>query len=1054
MKTINALAICLLFFSITAFSQYNNDWENPFVVQKNRFPSRSTLYSYPTVAHAKTLDREKSPWYQSLNGTWKFNWVIKPADAPDDFYKEDYDVSKWEDIDVPSCWEMRGYGSATYVNSGYPFPKNPPFIDHNHNPVGSYKRTFNLPNDWNDKTVLINFGGVLNAFYLYVNGKEVGYNQGSYTSSEFDITKYLKPGKNTVAVKVYRWSDGAYLEDQDNWRMSGIFREVFLQALPKVALSDLHVRTLLDDNYEDAVLQIRPRVHLQSKDENLKGYQIKAQLFDGTSTVLEKPMQISVQEVVHEWYPQSDNVHFALMKQDIKNPKKWSAEKPNLYTLLVTIEKDGQVIQATSTQIGFRQIDIKEGVLMVNGKRVIMFGVNRHDHSPTEGKTVSREELLQDITILKQNNMNLIRTCHYPNDPYLYELCDKFGIYVMDEANLETHGMRGELSNSPEWTYSFLDRAIKMVERDKLHPSVVFWSLGNESGTGPNHAAMASWIKTYDYTRPIHSEGAQGDPTDRRYKKHGSNEWTNYLLNPKDRPYVDMISRMYATVEIMNQLAEDPNDNRPVFNCEFAHAMGNSLGNLKEYVESARTHDNIIGGAIWDYIDQGITTKTEDGKTYWGYGNDRWKHFGADPGRMNFLINGIINPDKSPKPQLFECKKVFQFVAISKDESNKFGIKIKNFYHFTNLNEFDFIYSVKANGKEIMTGNIDAINLEPGKETKIILPIKNLKEKAGVEYVINISVRQKTTNAYAKAGYEVAWEDIVLPKIEANEKLSSKKVTIQTVDNRITGGTSAYKVTVDKATGYITSVKVGNKPVLLSALKPNFVRAATDNDRGQGNTIMHKAMKWKDVADDFKVETAAIKDNAILVSGTSSFGSKLSLKYELFDQGIKVSFDFKKPDTASQIVRFGMQTTIPKDFNKTIFYGKGPHENYRDRIQSAKLGYYEMATNAIAFDYIYPQENGNRSEVRELTLVSPDLQLNIKGYPTVDFSIWPYTQENLDKATHTYELKYENFYTLNIDYKQVGVGGDNSWGPKALALPAYRLENNSYTYSFFMSFEK
>ncbi|MGA9638750.1 glycoside hydrolase family 2 TIM barrel-domain containing protein, partial [Flavobacterium sp.] len=898
MKVINIVTIGLLFLTTTVFSQYNNDWENPLVVQKNRFPSRSTLYSYPTEEQAKTLDREKSPWYQSLNGNWKFNWVIKPADAPDDFYKEDYDVSKWADIDVPSCWEMRGYGNATYVNSGYPFPKNPPFIDHNHNPVGSYKRTFNIPDDWNDKTVLINFGGVLNAYYLYVNGKEVGYNQGSYTSSEFDITKYLKPGKNTVAVKVYRWSDGAYLEDQDNWRMSGIFREVFLQAWPKVALSDLHVRTLLDDKYEDAVLQIRPRVHLQSKDENLKGYQIKAQLFDGTTMVLEKPMQISVQEVAHEWYPQSDNVHFALMKQTIKNPKKWSAEKPNLYTLLVTIEKDGKVIQATSTQIGFRQIDIKDGVLMVNGKRVIMFGVNRHDHSPTEGKTVSHEELLQDITILKQNNMNLIRTCHYPNDPYLYELCDKFGIYVMDEANLETHGMRGELSNSPEWTYSFLDRAIKMVERDKLHPSVLFWSLGNESGTGPNHAAMASWIKTYDYTRPIHSEGAQGDPTDRRYKKHGSKEWTNYLLNPRDRPYVDMISRMYATVEIMNQLAEDPNDNRPVFNCEFAHAMGNSLGNLKEYVDSARTHDNIIGGAIWDFIDQGITTKTKDGKTYWGYGNDRWKHFGADPGRMNFLINGIINPDKSPKPQLFECKKVFQFVAISKDQNNEYGLNIKNYYHFTNLNEFDFKYSVKANGIEILTGDIEPINLEPGKETKVILPINKLNKKAGVEYVIHISVCQKTANAYAKAGYEVAWEDFVLPKIEANEKFSTKKVSLLTANNIISGGTAAYKVTVDKATGYISSIKVGNKPVLLSALKPNFVRAATDNDRGQGNTIMHKAMEWKNVADDFKVETVEVKENTISVNGNSSFGSKLWLKYELFDQGIKVSFGFEKPNTA------------------------------------------------------------------------------------------------------------------------------------------------------------
>ena len=384
MKTFKLLSISLLLAQLI-YGQYNNDWENPFVVQKNRAPSRATLYSYPTVELAKSLDREQSPWYKSLNGTWKFNWVIKPADAPNDFYKESYDVSKWDDIEVPSCWEMKGYGRATYVNSGYPFPKNPPFINHEHNPVGSYKRNFTIPQDWIDKTILINFGGVLNAYYLYVNGKEVGYNQGSYTSSEFDITKYVKPGTNSIAVKVYRWSDGAYLEDQDNWRMSGIFRDVYLQAWPKIAISDLFVQTPLDENYENATLQIRPKIHLLNKEQKLDGYNIKISLLDGQKEMLQKPMEISVHKVVNEWYPQSDNVYFALLEQEVLNPKKWSAEKPNLYTLVATIEKDGQVTQAISTQIGFRQIDVKDGVLLINGKRVVMFGVNRHDHSPTGG---------------------------------------------------------------------------------------------------------------------------------------------------------------------------------------------------------------------------------------------------------------------------------------------------------------------------------------------------------------------------------------------------------------------------------------------------------------------------------------------------------------------------------------------------------------------------------------------------------------------------------------------------------------------------------------------
>jgi len=392
-------------------AQYQNDWENPLVVQKNRAPSRATLYSYPSLDQAKTLNRENSSWYQSLDGLWKFKWVSKPADAPNDFYKENYDVSNWNTIEVPSSWEMKGYGKVTYVNSGYPFPKNQPYIDHNHNPVGSYKREFDVPNDWGDKTILINFGGVLNAYYLYINGKEVGYNQGSYTSSEFDITKYVKKGKNTIAVKVYRWSDGAYLEDQDHWRMSGIFREVFLQAWPKVAISDVFVRTPLDQNYTNAKLQLRPKLYSASA-QKLDGYIVKANLLDGEKTVLKNPLAIPASKIKNEWYPQIDSPYFALLEADIKNPKKWSAEHPNLYTLLLTLEKDGKVIQATSTKIGFRQIDIKDGVLKVNGKRIVMFGVNRHDHSPTGGKTVTREEIYQDLMILKQNNMNLIRPCH------------------------------------------------------------------------------------------------------------------------------------------------------------------------------------------------------------------------------------------------------------------------------------------------------------------------------------------------------------------------------------------------------------------------------------------------------------------------------------------------------------------------------------------------------------------------------------------------------------------------------------------------------------------
>ncbi|KZS38427.1 hypothetical protein AWE51_17905 [Aquimarina aggregata] len=1033
-------------------AQYQNDWENPLVVQKNRAPSRATLYSYPSLDQAKTLNRENSSWYQSLDGLWKFKWVSKPADAPNDFYKENYDVSNWNTIEVPSSWEMKGYGKVTYVNSGYPFPKNQPYIDHNHNPVGSYKREFDVPNDWGDKTILINFGGVLNAYYLYINGKEVGYNQGSYTSSEFDITKYVKKGKNTIAVKVYRWSDGAYLEDQDHWRMSGIFREVFLQAWPKVAISDVFVRTPLDQNYTNAKLQLRPKLYSASA-QKLDGYIVKANLLDGEKTVLKNPLTIPASKIKNEWYPQIDSPYFALLEADIKNPKKWSAEHPNLYTLLLTLEKDGKVIQATSTKIGFRQIHIKDGVLKVNGKRIVMFGVNRHDHSPTGGKTVTREEIYQDLMILKQNNMNLIRTCHYPNDPYLYELCDELGIYVMDEANIETHGMRGELSNRPEWAYSFLDRAIKMVERDKNHPSVVFWSLGNESGAGPNHSAMSGWIKEYDPTRPIHSEGAQGDQSNPKYIKHSNEKWSYGILNPNDRSYVDMISRMYAPVTMLEQLATNTRDRRPIFNCEFAHAMGNSLGGLKHYLEITRKYPNIIGGAIWDYIDQGISLKTKQGVSYWGYGNDPNENFGAHPGRFNFLINGIINPDRSPKPALYECKKVFQPIEFSKINESNLSFTIKNWHHFTNLDSFTFKWNLKANGVIIKSGNLPTINCNPSEKKTITLPF-TLKKEPGVEYNIHIAAFTKTLTKYAKPGHEVAWEDLVLSKIPKHGKNSSSNVIISETTDFVLIKTNTYEAKINKSTGYISSYVAHNKPILLSPLKANFVRASTDNDRARGNKINQRSRGWKTIADSLKINDISIKNNIISVNSTSSFASNLMLTYQFLDQGIKVNFKVNTPKSSPDLIRFGMQTTIPDTFRTTEYYGKGPHENYSDRKEGAKLSLHTCETNKMSFDYIYPQENGNRSDVRSLRLVGPTKTLNIKGYPTVDFSIWPYTQENLEEATHTYDLKTNSFYTLNIDHAQLGVGGDDSWSQSAIALPPYQLTKNKYEYSFMFYAEK
>ena len=551
-------------------------------------------------------------------------------------------------------------------------------------------------------------------------------------------------------------------------------------------------------------------------------------------------------------------------------------------------------------------------------------------------------------------------------------------------------------------------------------------------------------------TRLVHSEGAQGNPADRRYIKQGEKKVPREKLNPTDRPFVDVVSRMYATAEVLNSIAVDTNDNRPIFNCEFAHAMGNSLGNLKEYLDGARAHDNIIGGAIWDYIDQGIDLKTEDGMPYWGYGNDAWENFGHHPRRFNFLLNGIINPDRSTKPALIECKKVFQPIEIKSAEGNEFKLIIKNWHHFTNLNEYNFSWTLLANGRQIKNGELPTIDCEPSAQKEVFLQVKNFKKEAGIEYVINISAKLNETNLYAEAGYEVAWQDIVLPVIAKKEENKGSDMDVEEDNDAIYIKNSNYALTINRKSGFITSYNAGNKELLLSPLQPNFVRASTDNDRARGNKIVHSAQEWKTVADSFNVSKIDVNKNKVIVYGTSVFDAQLQFTYEFLEEGVKVSLQLNKADDTPPLIRFGLQTTIPANFATTEYYGKGPHENYWDRQQSARLALHTSATNKIPFSYIYPQENGNRCDVRSLKLISENQVLQVDGYPTIDFSIWPYTQNNLEEAKHTFDLKTQDFYTLNIDYKQLGVGGDNSWGQEAMALPAYRLDKNEYSYSFLL----
>jgi beta-galactosidase len=677
-------------------SIYNTEpWEDPLVSGINRDPSRATAYSFSNVADALNGNRNQSR-VMSLNGEWDFFFALKPDDAPKDFYKTR--VSGWKKIEVPSNWEMKGYDKPIYKSAVYPFrPVNPPHVPKDYNGVGCYQRTFTIPSDWKSMNITLHFGGVSSAYKVWLNGKFLGYAEDSFLSSEFNITPYLQDGENILSIWVIRWSDGSFLEDQDQWRLSGIHREVMVLAEPKIRIADFQWQAKLDKEYKDAVLSIRPRIENLTGKE-ISGYKLKAQLYDKKeNSVFEKPLEKSVESIINEIYPRLDNVKFGLLEAKVTDPEKWSDEEPNLYTLVLSLEDSaGNVLEAKSCKVGFRSIEFSKenGKLLINGKVTYLYGVNRPDHHPTKGKALSREDIYKDVLTIKLFNFNCIRTSHYPMDPYLYDLCDEFGIYVIDEANLETHGLGGKLSNDPAWTAAYLERSNRMVMRDKNHPSIIIWSLGNESGRGPNHAAMANWIHDFDITRPVHYEPAMGnprlegyiDPSDPRYLK--ANDHSHRIQNPQDEPWVDIVSRMYPGIYTPKLLAEQNNgDSRPIFFVEYSHAMGNSNGNLKDFWDLFRSTPRIIGGAIWEFKDQGLLKKDSTGKEYYAYGGDFGEKYFD-----NFTIKGVVASNGMPKSAMYECKHVFQGIETELVDAKRGLIKITNRYAVKNVNEFDNMF--------------------------------------------------------------------------------------------------------------------------------------------------------------------------------------------------------------------------------------------------------------------------------------------------------------------------------------------------------------------------
>ena len=724
------------------------DWENEQVLHINTEPPRATFVPFATVEQALTGGFTNSPFYFSLNGEWKFNWVPNPDERQTNF-ETNFDDSDWTNIEVPSNWEMKGFGTPIYLGSGYPFKIDPPRVTSEppanwtafaqRDPVGSYRKTFELPENWDGRRVFIHFDGVDSAFYIWCNGVRVGFSKDSRTPAEFDLTDFVKPGANQIAVQVFRWSDGSYLEDQDMWRMSGIFRPVYLYSTAAARIRDFAVRTDLDSNYCDAMLQIKPE--LASENLPLANWTVRAQLFDANKNpVFTNELSHDAAEILNPNFsakilddrmPQRGEPKFAWLEAHIKNPAKWTAETPNLYTLVLTLnDENGKVIEADSCQIGFRKIEIRDGQFLVNGQPIRLRGVNRHEIDPDTGHAISETRMVQDITLMKQANINAVRTCHYPDDPRWYDLCDRYGLYVLDEANICTHGTRGSLANDPSWTGAFLDRAQRLAERDKNHPSVIIWSMGNESGYGPNFAAVSGWLHEFDPTRPVHYEGAQTE-TDA----------------PKT---VDIIGRFYPRLTTETyakpddpwnlrwdkflEIAQRTDDSRPVLATEYAHAMGNAIGNLQDYWNEIYSNPRMLGGFIWEWCDQGLHKKLPDGKIVTAFGGD----FGEAPNHGGFCIKGLVNAEREIFPKYWEVKKVYQPMTIEPVDlkPGKVEVKITNQNSLLNLTNYEARWSVTSSeGKEIQSGNLNPIDCAPGKPIEIKIPVEKIRGvKFGEEF--------------------------------------------------------------------------------------------------------------------------------------------------------------------------------------------------------------------------------------------------------------------------------------------------------------------------------
>lgn len=1032
------IAIFLIASSVIAQSPLKNDWENPAIFSVNALKPHNLIVPFASIETARTRKYNATPYYQSLNGLWKFHWSRNTTKRPINFYKNDFDVSTWNDIKVPANWEMEGYGDPIYVNVNYPFKSDPPNIPIENNPVGSYKRDFVISDQWKDREIILNLGGVNSAFYVWINGVKVGYSQDSKTAAEFNITKYLKKGTNTIALEVYRWSDGSYLESQDMWRLSGIERAIFLYSKPKIHVNDIFIKSGLNQTYTDGLLEVQ--LQLLNTTSASQKVTIITSLFEKNSSK-------KIHSFTHvKKVEKNQELPFGFQHK-ISNPKKWSAEKPNLYDLVVAIyDETGNLIETFSKNVGFRTSEIKNGNFLINGAYVLVKGVNRHEHSPKNGHVISEEEMIKDIQLMKQFNVNAVRSSHYPNDPRWYELCDEFGLYVVDEVNIEAHGLNTKwegdygyrfntfTSNSSEWKDAHINRTMRMFEYNKNHPSIVIWSLGNEAGFGENFKTTYKLLKTIDGTRPVQYEQAWLDP------------------------YTDIVAPMYHKIVDLEKFVK-LNDKRPLIMCEYSHGMGNSNGNLVDYWQTIKKHKSLQGGFIWDWVDQGMEKKTILGEKYWGYGGD----FGPKdiPSDEDFCLNGLVFPDRTVKPSLWELKKVYQNISFEAIDLTKGIVKIHNEFNFTSLNEFDISWEIKSEGKIIATDKILLDKeLTPGKSIEFTIPdFKNQLGKIDAnEYFLNLSVTQKEATKLYPINHQIANEQFLLPfsnPIQIEDSTQLNDISYKNIDAKLFVEGTNFTAIFDTKNGNLTEYIYQENSLLKKPLELDFWRAPTSNDKG--NKMPERLLVWKNVEKEKVLksfEVAKFTGKTIKIKTVSTLlksNSIVTLNYTIFGNGaIEIDFDIViQNKNQPEIPRVGVSFAIPNKYENMSWFGRGPHENYWDRKAGAIVDVYTGKVKDQYTPYIMPQENGNKTDVRWATFRDDSgFGLMILGNSLLNTTAYPYEQKRILGLENAKDVSFQDLIELHIDHQQMGVGGDNSWGDHT--MEKYKLLEKKYTYSFWI----